>query len=169
MSTNNNSIGQEFLNAMRHDFTRYKNLGDKTFTQLKDEDFYFKPNEESNSIAILIQHISGNLVSRMTDFLTTDGEKPTRNRDGEFEETGLSKEELMKRWNASWKILFDSLDKLNDDDLLKNITIHNEPHTVIDALIRYDGHYASHVGQILLLGKMIKNKEWNNLSVPKKK
>ncbi len=169
MSTNNNSIGQEYLNAMRHDFTRYKTLGDKTFAQLNDEDFYFKPNEESNSIAILVQHISGNLISRMTDFLTTDGEKSTRNRDAEFEEGGRTKDELIKKWNESWSILFGALDKLTENDLLKNITIHNEPHTVIDALIRYDGHYASHVGQILMLGKIIKNKNWNNLSVPKKK
>ncbi|MHB1686482.1 MAG: DUF1572 family protein [Ignavibacteriaceae bacterium] len=163
------SVGQEYIDAIKNDFERYKTLGDKTFAQLEDKDFFFKPDDGSNSIAILIQHISGNIISRMSDFLTSDGEKPTRNRDDEFDEKPKTKKEFMAIWEAGWKVAFDTLNSLNEDDLLKSITIRNELHSVIDALNRYDTHYAYHVGQIVMLGKMIKKAEWNTLSIPKKK
>ncbi len=124
---------------------------------------------DSNSIAVIIQHISGNLMSRFTDFLTSDGEKPTRNRDMEFEEQQLSQTELIKRWNNSWQLLLDTLNSLKNEDLLKTIYIRKEAHSVIEALNRSLTHIAYHVGQIVLLAKHIKKGSWKTLSIPKKK
>ena len=164
-----NNVSSEYLRVIKVIFERYKSLGDKTFEQLTDEDFHYRMDEDSNSIAILIQHISGNLNSRFTDFLTTDGEKPNRERDSEFEEVELSKADLIKRWENAWALFFSTLNTINENDLTKIVTIRDEPHSVIEALDRAAAHYAYHVGQIVMIAKQIKKADWNTLSIPKKK
>ena len=161
------SLGTEFLNSAIKRLSYYKDLGDKTFTQLKEEDFHFTPNAQSNSIALIIQHTAGNMLSRWTDFLTTDGEKDWRNRDAEFEEQNLSKQQLIDFWQKGWNCLLNSLKSLTEEDLLKTIYIRSEGLLVIDAINRQMAHYPYHVGQIIYLGKIIKNKDWKNLSIAK--
>ena len=121
--------------AVKH-FAAYKKLGDKSISQLSDAEMHFQPNKESNSIAIIIQHLHGNMKSRWTNFLTEDGEKPWRKRDKEFEPQNLSKEDLLKLWDEGWKILLTSLSALKDEDCFKSITIRHEPHSVVDAITR---------------------------------
>lgn len=151
-------------------FNNYKALAEKSFAQLNDDSqFHFQPDAESNSIAIIIQHVSGNMISRWTDFLTTDGEKPTRNRDGEFENSKAGKEELMKTWQKGWDVFMKTLHSLTPDDLLKTITIRGESLTVYQALNRQTAHYAYHIGQIVFLAKHIKSNQWKSLSIPKNK
>ena len=145
----------------------YKDLGDKTFEQMTEDDFNFFPSEESNSIAIIIQHLHGNMLSRWTDFLTSDGEKKWRNRNAEFEKSGLTKMQLIHLWEEGWRCVFDALNDLKPKDLKKIITIRSEPLSVIDAINRQLAHYPYHVGQIIYAAKIIKNKNWKNLSVPK--
>lgn len=161
------NLSNNFLNHTITRVTYYKTLGDKTFEQLSEQDFHYQPNEESNSIAIIIQHVAGNMLSRWTDFLTTDGEKEWRNRDTEFEEQQLSKEQLLAFWNKGWDCFLNALQNLTEDDLLKTITIRTEPLLVIDAIQRQMAHYPYHVGQIVYLGRMIKQQDWKNLSIPK--
>lgn len=147
--------------------TYYKALGEQTFLQLDELDYYFKPNEESNSIAIIIQHLAGNMLSRFTNFLSEDGEKIWRIRDAEFEENLQTKEQLMNFWQNGWNCYLDAVQSLTEDDLEKTITIRSEKLAVIDALNRQLAHYPYHIGQIVYLGRMIKNKTWKNLSIPK--
>lgn len=161
------SLGIEFLKSAIKRLSYYKELGDKTFAQLKEEDFHFTPNEESNSIALIIQHTAGNMLSRWTDFLTTDGEKDWRNRDIEFEEQNLTKQQLVDFWQSGWDCLLNSLSSLSPDDLLKTIYIRSEGLLVIDAINRQLAHYPYHVGQIIYLAKIIKNEDWQNLSIVK--
>ena len=165
----NNSPNEEYLRSITAAFEKYKVMGDNTFEQLEEKDFHFLPDEGSNSIAVIVQHISGNLTSRFTDFLTSDGEKATRNRDMEFEEQKLSKSELIEGWNSSWKILLESLNNLKNEDLLKTIYIRKEAHSVIEALNRSLTHTVYHIGQIVYLAKHIKKDSWKTLSVPKGK
>ncbi len=162
-------VQEEYLRDIKITFEKYKTISDKTFEQLSDDDFHFMIDENSNSIAVIIQHISGNLISRFTDFLTSDGEKPNRNRDTEFEEQQLSKVELIEKWNHAWNILINSITNLKDEDLLKTIYIRKEALSLIEALNRSLSHTAYHVGQIVLLAKHIKKSEWRTLSIPKKK
>ncbi len=164
-----NSASEEYLRSIKVIFEKYKIMGDKTFEQLEEKDFHFSLDEESNSIAVIIQHVSGNLLSRFTDFLTSDGEKPTRQRDLEFEEQKLSKSELIKRWNNSWLLLLNSLNGLTNEDLLKTIYIRKEAHSVIEALNRSLTHTVYHVGQIVYLAKHIKKNSWKTLSIPKRR
>lgn len=161
-------IGQLYLKSVINRFTDYKNLGDRTFAQLNDDDMHYQPDKESNSIAIIIQHLHGNMLSRWTNFLTEDGEKEWRQRDDEFELHNFSKEELIKRWEEGWKALLTALSSLNSDDLGKTVFTRKEPHTVIDAINRQLAHIPSHVGQIVYLGKHIKLENWKTLSIPKK-
>lgn len=156
-----------FLNSYIKRITYYKNLGEQTFAQLDELDFHYQPNEESNSIAMIIQHIAGNMLSRFTNFLTEDGEKEWRKRDAEFEEQHLSKDALLKLWQKGWDCYLGSVQSLTEDDLEKTITIRSEQHSVTDALNRQLAHYPYHVGQIVYLGRMIKSKTWKNLSIPK--
>lgn len=165
----NNSTNEEYLSSIKNSFEKYKLMGDKTFEQLDEKDFHYLLDEESNSIAVIIQHISGNLLSRFTDFLTTDGEKPTRNRDMEFNEQQLSKTVLIDRWNKSWKVLLENINNLKNEDLLKTIYIRKEAHSVIEALNRSITHTAYHIGQIVFLAKHIKKDSWKTLSLPKGK
>lgn len=162
-------IGNEYLKVVQERFKSVKNLGDKTISQLSEEDIRWKLNEASNSIAVIAKHLSGNMISRWSDFLTTDGEKPSRNRDQEFEDDISSKQEMITIWEKGWNTLLDTLNGLENQDLLKNITIRGEKHTVLEAIERQMAHYAYHVGQIVYIGKQLKDKNWNTLSIPKGK
>jgi hypothetical protein len=161
------TLGEGFLKDSIKRFKYYKELGDKTFEQLDDEDFLYQPNPESNSIAIIIQHMYGNMLSRWTNFLTEDGEKDWRKRDAEFEATSMSREDLLSFWNAGWNCLLSTLEGLQSDDLMKTITIRTEPLLVYDAVLRQLAHYPYHVGQIVYIGRMIKENNWHSLSIPK--
>ena len=161
------SIATTFLSSYIKRISYYKELADKTFEQLNEADFHFQPNEVSNSIAIIIQHMAGNMLSRFTNFLTEDGEKEWRNRDTEFEEQQLSREELLQKWEDGWACVLNAINQLTEDDLLQTICIRSEELTVMDALNRQLAHYPYHVGQIVFIGRMIKNKEWLSLSIPK--
>jgi hypothetical protein len=161
------SIASSFLQSAIKRLSYYKELGDKTFAQLNDADFRFQPNEASNSIAIIIQHVAGNMLSRWTDFLTTDGEKEWRNRDTEFEEQHLTKQQLVDFWQKGWDCCLGSLHSLTEEDLLKTIYIRSEGLLAIDAINRQLAHYPYHVGQIIYLAKIIKNSDWQNLSIAK--
>lgn len=164
------SIGQNYLQNSIKEFKGLKALGDKTFSQIKDEDFFWAPDEESNSIAIIVRHLSGNMISRWTDFLTTDGEKESRNRDEEFEKLFYTdKDDVLSRWEKGWKCLFDTIEALKEEDLLKQVKIRNQPHTVIEAINRQLTHYGYHVGQIVYIGKHLESANWKSLSIPKGK
>ncbi len=156
-----------FLASAVQQFESSKSLGNRSFEQLNEEAFHWQYNEESNSIAIIIQHLNGNMLSRWTDFLTTDGEKESRQRDAEFEVTKLCKDELIKRWNEGWDCLLNTLKSLTDEDLAKTIYIRSEAHSVLEAIHRQLTHYPYHVGQIILIAKMMKGDDWQSLSIPK--
>lgn len=158
---------QGFLTDAIKRFKYYKELGDKTFEQIEEQDFFYQPNEASNSIAIIIQHMYGNMLSRWTNFLTEDGEKEWRKRDAEFEPMQCGKEDLINFWNDGWKCLLDTLESLQPGDLEKTIYIRAEPLKVYDAILRQLAHYPYHVGQIVYLGRMVKDNDWQSLSIPK--
>lgn len=158
-----------FLQSAIKRLSYYKGLADKTFAQLSEQDFHFTPAEESNNIAIIIQHVNGNMLSRWTDFLTSDGEKIWRKRDAEFIDQKLTKEQLLNLWEEGWKCFLNALKPLSDADFEKTVYIRTKPLSVIDAINRQLAHYPYHVGQIIYLSKMIRNKDWQNLSVPKGK
>lgn len=159
------TIGNTYLQTATRRFTFYKDLGEKTFDQLSNEDFHYIPDEESNSIAVIIQHMSGNMISRWTNFLTEDGEKEWRTRDEEFEIHQYSKQQLIEIWNKGWNCFFDAIRSLTEEDLVKMIHIRQEPLSVIDAINRQLAHYSYHVGQIVYIGKVIKGSNWKNLSI----
>src|SRR6476469_7872132 len=156
-----------FLKDCIKRFEYYKSLGDKSFDQLSEKDFFFKPSAESNSIALIVQHMYGNMLSRWTNFLTEDGEKEWRNRDKEFEDSEATKADIISFWNEGWTCIFNALNSLSEDDLSKTIYIRNEPLIVYDAILRQLAHYPYHVGQILFIAKMIKDSEWKSLSITK--
>jgi hypothetical protein len=158
-----------FLTLSLDRFEQLRSLGTKTLEQLNDDDVHWSPDAESNSIAIIVQHLYGNMISRFTDFLTSDGEKPDRNRDSEFIEQRLSIAELQKRWNAGWDCVFSAIGPLTINDLDKKIFIRNESHTVMEAILRQISHYGYHVGQIVYIGKHLKGSEWKTLSIPRGK
>lgn len=158
---------EEFLKNVRKRFEVYKNLGEKTFEQLTDKDFFYRPSPESNSIAVIIQHMYGNLMSRFTNFLTEDGEKEWRKRDEEFEEMDAGRNDLISFWNTGWDCLMNAIDSLTPEDVTKTVHIRKEPMSVSDALLRALAHQSYHVGQIVYLGKEIRDREWKSLSIPK--
>jgi hypothetical protein len=162
-----NTLGTVYLESAIKRFLTYKVLGDMTFAQLEEKDFYYTPGESSNSIAVIIQHMHGNMISRWTNFLTEDGEKPGRNRDEEFSPPSCSREQLISQWEAGWRCLIETLRSLKDEDLMRTITIRREPLIVIDAINRQLAHYPHHVGQIVYIGKMILDQNWKSLSIPK--
>lgn len=162
-------MNTEYLQSAKKQFEYYKHLGDKTFEQLSEEKLFYKFNDDSNSIAIIVKHLHGNMLSRWTDFLTTDGEKEWRNRDGEFEDAITTKPELLKLWETGWNCLFKALDSLEPEDLTKTIYIRNQGHFVVDAINRQLAHYPYHIGQIVYLGKMLAENGWKSLSIPKNK
>ena len=151
-------------------FRQYKRLGDRAMAQCTDEGLFVTLDAESNSIAIIVKHMAGNMRSRWRDFLTTDGEKPDRNRDTEFEAPPKTRAELMEMWEGGWKYVFDALEPLADEDLTKTVMIRSEPHSVMQAINRQVAHYAQHVGQIVFLAKHFATKggkKWESLSVPR--
>jgi hypothetical protein len=150
-------------------FHYYKKLGERAMAQCPDEGLFATLDAESNSIAIIVKHMSGNMRSRWTDFLTSDGEKPDRQRDTEFEEPPKTRAELIELWDRGWKYLFDALAPLSDADLVRTITIRTEPHSVMQAINRQVAHYSYHVGQIVFLAKHASADKWEALTVPKKK
>lgn len=158
-----------FLESIRKQFLYYKMLGEKAMAQLTEEQLFWQYNEESNSIAVLVHHLSGNMLSRFTDFLITDGEKPWRNRDAEFTNPFQSKGELTQYWNKGWDCLMNTLDKVTETDLEKIIYIRNDGHTVTEALNRQLAHYPYHIGQIIFIAKMLKNEDWQTLSIARNK
>ncbi len=161
-------LTQNLLTDITKRLTYYKSLGDKTFEQLdNNEAFTYQPNEESNSIAIIVQHMAGNMLSRFTNFLTEDGEKEWRNRDKEFETVLENKEAVISAWNKGWDCLLTTLVALKPTDLEKEITIRSEKLFVYDALLRQLAHYPYHIGQIIYLAKIVKNNSWKSLSIPK--
>ena len=150
-------------------FKYYKDLGDKTFQQLTDQEVLWRYNEASNSISTIVKHLSGNMKSRWTNFLTEDGEKSWRNRDTEFLEDIKSKEEMLKIWEEGWQILFKALDQITPENIHQIILIRGEKLSVLDALLRQLAHYPYHVGQIIFIAKMLKNEDWKTLSIAKNK
>lgn len=162
--TNNN-----YLDGIRKQFEYYKMLGDRTFAQLTDEQLFWQYNSNSNSIAMIVKHLSGNMHSRWTNFLTSDGEKSWRNRDAEFENDITTRQALLDTWNKGWNCLFSALEVLTFTDLGKIVYIRNQAHTVAEAINRQLAHYPYHVGQIVFIGKMLADDKWVTLSIPKGK
>ncbi len=158
---------ENFLDSSKKLFRYYKSLGEKAIDQLSDSQVLEKPNEASNSIALIVHHLSGNMLSRFTDFLTTDGEKPWRNREAEFDESYPDKKTMMVAWEAGWKCLLDTLDSLKPEDLSKLIYIRNEGQTVLEAIQRQLAHYPMHVGQIIYQAKILKGNDFKTLSIAK--
>ncbi|EZH71565.1 hypothetical protein ATO12_07080 [Aquimarina atlantica] len=159
----------EYLEGIQKQFAYYKSLGEKTINQIPDEKLFWQYNDESNSIAIIVKHLWGNMKSRWTDFLTTDGEKEWRQRDAEFENDIASKEDLLTKWNDGWQCLFEALESINQDNFNQPIYIRNIEHSITEAINRQLAHYSYHIGQIVSIGKMIVGKEWQSLSIPKGK
>jgi Protein of unknown function (DUF1572) len=164
---NNAPMTNDYINSVKKQFRYYKMLGEKAMEQIPEEKLFWQYNPESNSIATIVKHLWGNMLSRWTDFLTSDGEKEWRERDAEFENDIQSKEELWAKWNEGWKCLFDSIDPLTAADLGKEIFIRNMGHSVLEAINRQLAHYPYHIGQIIFIAKMICNDSWNSLSIPK--
>ncbi|WP_405082357.1 DUF1572 family protein [Paenibacillus chitinolyticus] len=163
------SANQTYLESVRKQFLYYKTLGEKAMDQLEPEQLFTAYNEDTNSIATIVAHLGGNMLSRWTDFLTTDGEKDWRDRDAEFGHSLSDKEQLLDKWNEGWNCLFHALDSLSPGQLEQIIYIRNEGHTVIEAINRQLAHYPYHVGQIVYAAKLLKKEEWNSLSIPRNK
>lgn len=158
---------KDYLKNLTKQFVYYKVIGEKTFDQLSDQDLNWQANDFVNSIGTIVQHMSGNMLSRFTDFMTSDGEKTWRKRDQEFSYTILSRTEVLDLWENGWNCLLTTLDELEEDQLFQIVYIRNQGHTVSEALDRQLAHYAYHVGQIVFIGKMLKGKDWKSLSIPK--
>ena len=163
-----------YLESVKKQFEYYKMLGEKAMEQVPEDKLFWQFNEESNSIATIVKHLWGNMLSRWTDFLTTDGEKEWRNRDAEFDPDSYrddikSREQMMKYWNEGWNCVFATLSQLTEADLGKEIFIRNQGQTVVHAINRQLAHYPHHIGQILFIGKMVCGDKWKSLSIPKGK
>jgi hypothetical protein len=148
-------------------FRNYKKLAERAMEQVSDDEFFATIDAEANSIAVIVKHIAGNLRSRWTDFLTSDGEKSDRHRDTEFEMVDDTRESLMKFWHSGWQALFDAIEPLTPEDFSKKVTIRGEPHTIVEAMNRQLAHYSMHIGQIILLAKHFKSSDWKTLSIPR--
>ncbi len=156
-----------YLQSTKQQFEYYKLLGELSFEQLEENQLFWKFNQESNSVAIIVNHLWGNMMSRWSDFLTTDGEKEFRNRDLEFEEVISSKEELLLKWNEGWTCLFEALNSVNENNWETEVYIRNQGHTVVEAINRQLTHYSYHIGQIVYIARMQKGAAWESLSIPK--
>ena len=165
----NEQIIENYLKDALASFRNYKKIAERAIEQVSDEEFFRALDAEANSIAVIIKHIAGNQKSRWTDFLTSDGEKETRNRDTEFEMFDETRESLMEFWETGWQTLFDAVENLTPEDFSRFVTIRGEPHTIIEAINRQLTHYAYHVGQITFLAKHFRLTDWKSLSVPKNK
>lgn len=157
----------DYLTSVQKQFQYYKHLGEKTIDQIPEDKLFWQYNEESNSIATIVKHLSGNMVSRWTDFLIADGEKETRDRESEFNNDLLTKSEVLDVWNLGWNCFLNTLSGLKEEDLSKQIYIRNMGHTVTEAINRQLAHYPYHIGQMVFIGKMICGKDWISLSIPK--
>jgi hypothetical protein len=164
-------INESYLESVKKQFLYYKTIGEKAIDQLESDQLFVAINEDTNSIATIIKHLSGNMLSRWTDFLTSDGEKEWRNRDSEFDSDfhGNDKETLMNLWQKGWNCFLTTLNSLTPDQLTTIIYIRNEGHTVVEAINRQLAHYPYHIGQIIFYAKMLKKDDWNSLSIPKNK
>jgi hypothetical protein len=156
-----------FIEPTVVEFRRIKDLGERAIAQLDERELNTALAPGANSVAVLVRHLAGNMRSRWTDFLTTDGEKPDRDRDSEFDETPLTRDALLERWNGGWQCLFDALARLTDADMGRTVIIRHEPHTVVQAIQRQVAHYAGHVHQIVMIGKCLKGDAWKTLSIPR--
>lgn len=156
---------EDFIRSTRKLLVSYKEYGDKTFSQVSDDEINWRPNEDSNSIAIIVHHMTGNMLSRFTNFLSEDGEKPWRQRDLEFENGYTSKAEMTEAWEKGWSVVFTTLDSLSAEHLTRTITIRNEELTVINALQRQLAHYAGHIGQMMYIATWLRAGEWKALTI----
>lgn len=163
------NFANEYLRIVIKRFEDIKSLGEKAIAQLAEADLHWQFNEESNSVAMIVKHLRGNMVSRWTDFLHSDGEKPNRNRDGEFVVSKISKLELRAYYDEGWSTLFQTLNNLEETDLLRTVYIARKPYLVMEVIEWQLAHYAYHIGQIVYIGKQLKNEKWENLSIPKRK
>lgn len=162
------AIGRNYLNDALASFRDYKKLAEKAFAQLKDEEFFVTLDEEGNSVGVIIRHMTGNMISRWTDFLNTDGEKPDRNRDMEFVlAPATAKEDLIEQWERGWAQVFEAIEPLEPGDLARTIFIRGKAHTVVEAINRQLTHYAQHIGQIIFLSKHLRSTQWQTLSIPR--
>jgi hypothetical protein len=160
----------EFVEAAQREFRSLKRVAERAMAQVSDEQFFAALDGEANTIALLVKHLAGNMRSRWTDFLTSDGEKPGRRRDSEFLlEPGDTRASLMERWEQGWQIVFRELEPIGPQDLERTVTIRAEPHSVFRAILRHLGHYSAHIGQIVLLSKHYAGEKWQTLSVPRGK
>ena len=162
-------MNTDYLESAKKQFEYYKMLGNKTMEQLPEDKLFWQYNDESNSIAIIVKHLSGNMLSRWTDFLTSDGEKDWRHRDGEFDNDIKTKTELIEKWNEGWNCHLNALNSLKEEDFSKTIYIRNQGHSVTEAINRQLAHYPYHIGQIVFSAKQLKNGDWESLSIPKNK
>lgn len=158
-----------YIISVKKEFLRYKALGDKAMAQIPDEALHWQYNPESNSVAVTVKHLWGNMLSRWTDFLTTDGEKEWRQRDAEFDADGATRAEVLARWEEGWACLFAALEALNEEDLQRTVYIRAEAHTVMEAINRQLAHYPYHVGQIVYLARMQAGANWSSLSIARNK
>ncbi|PVW17447.1 DUF1572 family protein [Marixanthomonas spongiae] len=159
----------DYLNSVTKQFEYYKLLGERTFDQLEEHDLLWQFNEQSNSIAVIVNHLYGNMKSRWTDFLITDGEKKWRNRDLEFENVIKTKKECYFKWEEGWECLFTALRTINNDNFETQVYIRNQSHSIVAAINRQLAHYAYHIGQIVFIGRMLKGEQWKSLSISKGK
>jgi len=163
-------VAGHYLEEARRQMRGHKRMGEAAMAQLRDEDFFFTLDSEANSIAVLVKHLAGNMRSRFTDFLTSDGEKPDRFRDREFEVTpATTRGEVMTWWDSGWTCVFSAIDPLKPEDVMRTVTIRGEPHTALQAINRQIAHYAQHIGQIVFLAKHLRSSEWRTLSIPRGK
>jgi len=159
-------VSAHYLDEARRQMRGHKRMGEGAMAQLKDENFFVTLDPESNSVAILVKHLAGNMRSRFTDFLTTDGEKPDRFRDQEFDLTpATTRADVMKWWEEGWACVFAAIEPLKPEDVMRIVPIRGEPHTVLQAVNRQIAHYAQHIGQIVLLAKHLRSSEWKTLSI----
>ncbi|MDR3680470.1 MAG: DUF1572 family protein [Flavipsychrobacter sp.] len=159
----------QYLQSAKRQFKMYKMLADKAIERLDEQEMSWQPNAESNSVNTIMKHMWGNMMSRWTDFLTTDGEKEWRKRDAEFETDSMDRNEIIKKWEEGWQCLFNALESITDDDLERIIYIRNEGHTVLEAINRQIAHYSYHSGQIVYIAKILKDEQWESLSIPRNK
>ena len=163
-------LAAHYLDEARRQMRGHKRMGEAAIAQLQDQEFFITLDPESNSVAILVKHLAGNMRSRFTDFLTTDGEKPDRFRDTEFELTpATTRSHVMKWWEEGWSCVFATIDALKPEDVMRTVTIRGEPHTVLQAINRQIAHYAAHIGQIVFLAKHLRSNEWKTLTIPRGK
>lgn len=159
---------ENYLSSVKKQLNHYKKLAESAIEQVNEEELFWKFNDESNSMAVIITHTAGNMISRFTDFLTSDGEKEWRNRDAEFDNKEVPRERLLLHWQQGWDCLFQAINALQPEDLKRIVTIRGEDHTVIEALQRQLSHVSYHVGQIVFIAKMIRDDKWKTLSIPRK-